>query len=148
MIVYFSGATGFTHKFVEKLDVPSERIPLKIKEAESFTVDEDFVLIVPTYEIPDTHGRNGGETSYLPRQVAVFLNQPENRKKMKAVIGTGNRNFHTDFARSAETVSEKTGVPILYRLELSGTDKDIETVKEGLIGFWETIRSVKKPQQS
>lgn len=148
MIVYFSGATGFTEKFVDKLNLPAERIPIKIKDAEKFLVEEDFVLIVPTYEIPDTHGRNGGATSYLPRQVAVFLNQPDNRKKMRAVIGTGNRNFHTDFARSAELVHEKTGVPILYRLELSGTEKDIEIVKEGLNKFWETIKSVKEVQNS
>lgn len=132
MIVYFSGATGFTHRFVEKLELPAVRIPLMAKEVPDFLVDDEFVLITPTYE-SKTQG-------YLPRQVAQFLNNPDNRAKMKAVIGTGNMNFGVDYAIAADKVSEKVGIPVLYRLELAGTEEDVEIVKEGLKNFWQIIR--------
>lgn len=132
MIVYFSGASGFTHKFVEKLELPAVRIPLMAKEVPDFLVDEEFVLITPTYE-SKTQG-------FLPRQVAQFLNNPDNRAKMRAVIGTGNMNFGEDYAIAADKISEKVGIPVLYRLELAGTEEDVEIVKEGLKNFWEITK--------
>lgn len=140
MIVYFSGATGFTHRFVEKLELPALRIPQKIKEAQEFVVEDPYVLIVPTYEIMGTRGENKGKNNYLPRQVASFLNIPSNREKMVGIIGAGNRNFYDEFAFSADVVSRKTGVPILYRIELAGSEEDVINVKEGLNRFWETTK--------
>lgn len=140
MIVYFSGATGFTHRFVEKLELPALRIPQKIKEAQDFVVEDPYVLIVPTYEIMGTRGENKGKNNYLPRQVASFLNIPSNREKMVGIIGAGNRNFYDEFAFSADVVSRKTGVPILYRIELAGSEEDVINVKEGLNRFWETTK--------
>lgn len=102
------------------------------KEVPNFLVDEDYVLITPTYE-SKTQG-------YLPRQVALFLNFPDNRAKMKAVIGTGNINFGIDYAIAADKISEKVGIPVLYRLELAGTEEDVEIVREGLKNFWEITR--------
>lgn len=134
MIVYFSSTTEFTARFVEKLDLPATRIPLMSRDAKDFTVEDDYVLVVPTY---------GSLTQgYLPRQVANFLNNPSNRDKMVGVIGAGNRNFYDEFAMSADVINEKTGVPILYRVELAGTDEDIGIVKEGLNRFWEHQKSV------
>lgn len=139
MIVYFS-SSGFTHRFVEKLELPAKRIPRSIKEATTFEVEEPFVLIVPTYELMEVHGENKGVKKYLPRQVIHFLNNPANRAKMVGVIGAGNRNFYDEFAYSADVVSKKTGVPILYRVELAGTEDDVKIVKEGLNIFWEQRR--------
>lgn len=128
MIIYFSGATGFTHRFVEKLGLPAQRIPLMSKDVPEFRAEEDFVLITPTYE-SKTQG-------FLPRQVAQFLNIAENRAKMRAVIGTGNINFGGDYAIAADKISEKVGIPVLYRLELAGTEEDVDIVREGLNSFW------------
>lgn len=138
MIVYFSSTSEFTAKFVKKLDMPSVRIPLMTRDAKEFTVDEDFVLIVPTYG-SDTQG-------YLPRQVKVFLNNPHNRARMLAVVGAGNRNFYDEFAVAADVIHEKTGVPILYRIELEGSDSDVVNVKERLDRFWDQVSSQPKPQ--
>ena len=132
MIVYFSSVTEYTARFVAKLDMPSVRIPLMTREAKEFTVDEDFVLIVPTYG-SDTQG-------YLPRQVKQFLNNPHNRDRMVGVIGTGNRNFYDEFAYSADVIHNKTGVPLLYRVELSGSEDDVKNVKEGLNTFWHQLK--------
>lgn len=138
MIVYFSGATEFTHKFVEKLGLEAVRIPLLTKDAKVFTVDEDYILITPTYE--------SKSQGFLPRQTASFLNIPENRTRMMGVIGAGNRNFGEDYAISADIISEKTGVPVLHRFELSGTQEDIDLVKEGLEEYWETLRLARSHQ--
>ena len=108
------------------------------RDAKEFTVDEDFVLIVPTYG-SDTQG-------YLPRQVKVFLNNPHNRARMLAVVGAGNRNFYDEFAVAADVIHKKTGVPILYRIELEGSDSDVENVKERLDRFWDQVNSQPKPQ--
>lgn len=129
MIIYFSGATEFTHRFVEKLGLPAERIPLMTKEVPDFIAEEEFVLITPTYE-SKTQG-------YVPRQVTLFLNNPANRAKMRAVIGTGNMNFGVDYTVAADKISEKVGIPVLYRLELAGTEEDVIIVKRGLEEFWQ-----------
>lgn len=136
MIVYFS-SSGFTHRFVEKLELPAVRIPRSIKEATTFEIAEPFILIVPTYELEDVHGETKGSKKYLPRQVIQFLNNPVNRAMMVGVIGTGNRNFYDEFAYSADVISKKTGVPLLYRVELAGSEDDVKNVKEGLNRFWE-----------
>ena len=124
MIVYFSNVSNFTHRFVEKLEVPASRIPIKAEEAGTFTISEPATLILPTY------GANGRD--FVPRQVIRFLNQEQNRLLINSVIGSGNINFLEDFCRGAEIVAEKLQVPLLYRFELAGTQDDVKNVREGL----------------
>lgn len=124
MIVYFSNVSNFTHRFVEKLEVPASRIPIKAEEAGTFTISEPSTLILPTY------GANGRD--FVPRQVIRFLNQEQNRLLIDSVIGSGNINFLEDYCRGADIVAEKLQVPLLYRFELAGTQDDVENVREGL----------------
>lgn len=126
MLVYFSSVTENTSRFVEKLDVPAVRIPLKASEAAEFTVDEDFVLVTPTY----ADGR-------VPPQVVKFLNLEQNRMRCKGVIGSGNRNFFEDFAKAGNIISAKLQVPLLYQFELAGTPEDIVKTQQGLVQFWQ-----------
>lgn len=125
MLVYFSSVTENTSRFVQKLDVPAVRIPLKASEAAEFTVDEDFVLVTPTY----ADGR-------VPPQVVKFLNLEQNRVRCKGVIGSGNRNFFEDFAKAGNIISAKLQVPLLYQFELAGTPEDIIKTQQGLSIFW------------
>lgn len=129
MIVYFSNVSNFTHRFVEKLEVPASRIPIKAEEAGTFTISEPATLILPTY------GANGRD--FVPRQVIRFLNQEQNRLLIDSVIGSGNVNFLEDYCRGADIVAEKLQVPLLYRFELAGTQDDVENVRNGL-KIWET----------
>ena len=46
--MYFSSTSENTHRFVGKLGFRSARIPLRPKEA-PLAVDEEYVLLVPTY---------------------------------------------------------------------------------------------------
>jgi len=94
LVVYFSSATRNTERFVEKLDLPSKRIPLH-KTEPPLVVDEPYVLICPTY--------GGGasisgatNTKPVPPQVIRFLNNPHNRNLIRAVIASGNSNFGSE----------------------------------------------------
>ena len=130
-VVYFSSVSENTKRFVDKLGVSSFRIPLKTEEAAEFIHDRDAVLITPTYG-------GGNETSTVPKQVIKFLNNPENRKHIKAVIAGGNTNFGTHFCRAGDIVASKLGVPVLYRFEVTGTPEDVVEVKERLEQLWLT----------
>lgn len=144
MIVYYSGPSEFTHRFVSKLDLPAIRIPHSVKEAEGVLIGTPFVLFTPTYERQIIRGRMAGQTTYIPRQVASMLSNPENREHLQGVLGFGNRNFHTDYARAADDISARTGVPILGRIELDGTEDDVHNTREGLNTFWLTRQSQQK----
>jgi protein involved in ribonucleotide reduction len=123
--VYFSNYSGNTKRFVEKLD---ERNPIRIPIDRSDsvpTISSPYVLLVPTY--------GGGEgRAAIPRQVRHFLNIKENRNLLQGVIGFGNRNFGEHFCKAADLISAKTGVPVIARVEVFGTEYDVEKVKERL----------------
>lgn len=124
-IVYFSNYSGNTKRFVEKLDGSAIRIPID-SNADSVTrIHRDYVLCVPTYG-------GGSEKSAIPRQVRHFLNDGQNREFLRGVIGFGNTNFGEHFCKAAEIISAKTGVPIVARVELFGTNEDVIRVKERL----------------
>ncbi|MBW3243518.1 class Ib ribonucleoside-diphosphate reductase assembly flavoprotein NrdI [Epibacterium sp. DP7N7-1] len=125
-IAYWSGATGNTHRFVEKLELPSLRIQ---NHGDPLRVNEPCVLITPTYA--DGLGRGA-----IPKPVRRFLDLAENRCHVLGVIGGGNRNFGQMFAQGATAVSAKYGMPVLHRFELAGLPKDVAFVREGLIRLW------------
>ena len=124
-IVYFSNYSGNTKKFVERLNENDAiRIPID-RSDRGITVARPYVLLVPTY--------GGGEgRAAIPRQVRAFLNVRENRALLRGVIGFGNTNFGEPFCRAADLISAKTGVPVIARVEIFGTEDDVKTVKERL----------------
>ena len=124
-IVYFSNYSGNTKKFVERLgENEAIRIPID-RRSGSITVDQPYVLLVPTY--------GGGEgRAAIPRQVRSFLNVRENRALLRGVVGFGNTNFGEHFCKAADLISAKTGVPVIARVEIFGTQDDVNTVRERL----------------
>lgn len=137
LITYFSSTTENTHRFVRKLGLPSSRIPLKRNDA-PLLVDQPHVLVVPTYG--GGAGMTGDYARPVPKQVIKFLNVEQNRKWLRGVIGAGNINFGSDFAKAGEVISAKCQVPYLYRFELMGTDEDVHRVREGLAEFEASLR--------
>ncbi|UNX55020.1 class Ib ribonucleoside-diphosphate reductase assembly flavoprotein NrdI [Georgenia sp. TF02-10] len=128
-LVYFSSATNNTHRFVEKLDLPARRIPLRPTEG-PLHVSEEYVLVVPTYG-----GGNG--RGAVPKQVIRFLNDEGNRSLLRGVIAAGNLNFGAAYGIAGDIISAKCQVPYLYRFELLGTTEDVVRVREGLEQFWQ-----------
>jgi protein involved in ribonucleotide reduction len=133
-IVYFSNYSGNTKRFIEKLAFEAHRIPIK-DESEPLLLTTDCVLFVPTYG-------GGNENQTVPRQVVKFLNVPENRDKIRGVVGFGNTNFGTHYCRAAEIVSAKLDVPLLARVEIFGTSDDVSTVTERIKRLWTAISTV------
>lgn len=124
-IVYFSNYSGNTKRFVDKLNGIATRIPIEWDSDNPITVDREYVLFVPTYG-------GGSEKSAIPKQVRHFLNVDQNRDLLRGVVGLGNTNFGEHFCKAAEMISAKTGVPIIARVEIFGTEDDVNKVNERL----------------
>lgn len=128
-IVYFSNYSGNTKRFVEKLNDNRYnnliRIPIDWDTDNPLFVNNRYVLVVPTYG-------GGSENAAIPRQVRHFLNIPSNRDKLVAVIGMGNTNFGEHFCKAADMIANKTGVPVIARIEILGTSEDVQMIMERL----------------
>ena len=130
LVVYFSSATENTKRFVEKLGLPSQRIPLRRSDPE-LTVDEPYVLICPTYG--GGVSVSGGNSRPVPGQVIRFLNSGGNRSLIRGVIASGNSNFGADYCLAGKVIADKCKVPYLYRFELMGSAEDVAHVRRQLV---------------
>ncbi|MGX4761332.1 class Ib ribonucleoside-diphosphate reductase assembly flavoprotein NrdI [Corynebacterium minutissimum] len=130
LVVYFSSATENTHRFVEKLGLPSARIPLRLTD-DPLIVNEPYVLVCPTYGGGASISRQN--TRPVPKQVIRFLNNEHNRSFIRAVVAGGNSNFGTDFGKAGDVIAAKCKVPYVYRFELLGTEEDVTICREGLL---------------
>lgn len=122
-IVYFSNYSGNTKRFVEKFSNLATRIPIKWDSDSPLLVDKPYVLFVPTYG-------GGSESHSVPRQVIKFLNVQQNRELIAGIVGLGNTNFGEHYCKAADIISAKTGAPVLYRVEITGTPDDVLEVKK------------------
>lgn len=127
-LVYFSSVSGNTHRFVKKLGIPAERIPIYARE-EPLRVNEPYVLLTPTYG-------GGPDTKAVPKQVIKFLNDEHNRSFIRGVMAAGNTNFGEAYGLAGALIARKLQVPFLYKFEVFGTPEDVEAVQRGLEMFW------------
>lgn len=126
-LVYFSNVSENTRRFVEKLAIPSERIPIhgvlnRVKPR------MPFLLITPTYG-------SGEPRSAVPRQVMRFLNEQFNRSALRGVIAAGNASFGASYGLAGDVIGAKCDVPVLYRFELAGLPTDVARVEQGFARF-------------
>ncbi|WP_105719434.1 class Ib ribonucleoside-diphosphate reductase assembly flavoprotein NrdI [Cronobacter dublinensis] len=127
-LIYFSSRSENTHRFIARLGLPAQRIPLE--DDAWLRASEPYILIVPTYG-------GGGTAGAVPRQVIRFLNDEHNRALLRGVIAAGNRNFGEGFCRAGDIIARKCQVPFLYRFELMGTGLDLDNVRKGVNEFWQ-----------
>jgi protein involved in ribonucleotide reduction len=116
MLIVFDSKTGNVKRFVHKLNM------------ECLQISEDLVVGTPYILITYTTGFGN-----VPKSVEKFL--INNHNYLIAVAASGNRNWGNFYCRSADKISEQYDVPIILKFELSGTNRDIETFKEGLRKF-------------
>lgn len=127
-LIYFSSRSGNCQRFVEKLGLPATRLPIGQQET-SLIATKPYVLLLPTYG-------GGGTKGAVPKEVIQFLNIEKNRLFIRGVIAAGNTNFGDAYAIAGDIVAQKCHVPYLYRFELLGTARDVQSVKDGLQTFW------------
>lgn len=133
-LVYYSSPSENTHRFIERLGLPAQRIPLRPSEP-FLRVDEPYVLVVPTYG-------GGNEGGAVPRQVVRFLNDEGNRSLIRGVIAAGNTNFGEAYCIAGDIIAKKCRVPYLYRFELLGTAEDVVRVRDGLGRLWQQFSQI------
>lgn len=143
-VVYFSSASNNTARFIEschfnEIGITTHRLPLRANDDE-IHVNKPYVLITPTY--------GGGEfKNAVPKQVKKFLNDPDNRKNIRGVIASGNANFGEAFCAAGDIISRKCNVPFMYYFELSGTQTDVDKVRNGLQEFFRNLNNKTNPTQ-
>ncbi|NDI35504.1 class Ib ribonucleoside-diphosphate reductase assembly flavoprotein NrdI [Chengkuizengella sediminis] len=114
MKIVYASKTGNVKRFIEKLNVESIHLHTKLM------IDEAFILI--------TYTTGFGQ---VPEEVEQFLQF--NHHHMVGVVASGNRNWGSNFGKSADIISNQYGVPVLHKFELSGTTKDLKVFKERVL---------------
>lgn len=121
MVVVYLSLTGNIRRFVNKLERDKT---LELNQSDTLVkVDEDFVLIVPSYS--DT----------LTERVYDFLDYKNNKKFLVSVIGSGEKNFNKQYVFSAKDIAKKYNVPLSFDFEKSGTETDIENFKKDVLRY-------------
>lgn len=114
--VYYSSKTGNTDKLLRNAGLQGIRIPSDV-DADMPVVDGPFVLVTPSF------GDHTGKGA-VPKAVIRFLNAPERRQLLRAVVACGDRNFGASFAQAGAIVAHKCQVPLVHRVEMAGTPSD------------------------
>lgn len=123
--IYYSSTTGNTARLLANAGLSGLRIPRNPDEAMP-AVDAPFILLTPSFG--DATGKGA-----VPKAVIRFLNAPERRQWLRAVVGCGDRNFGTAFAQAGEVIARKCHVPLLHRVEMAGTSSDwlrLQTIEQ------------------
>lgn len=113
MLVVYDSRTGNVERCLDKLNVS------KVKIHDDLQIDQPFVVA--------TYTTGFGQ---VPRKVLDFLSR--NSEHLVGVMASGNRNWGTNFAKSADIISAMYNVPIVGKFELSGFHDDIENLRKGL----------------
>lgn len=113
IIVY--SLTGNCKRFVDMCEIPEEDV-IYLQDID-YDVNFDYILITPTFGF--------GE---VPVAVSKFLK--ENYKHLTGVVGSGNKNWGERFANASEIISKEYDVPLLMKIELHGSKKDISEFKK------------------
>ena len=122
LIVYWSSNSGGTRRVAEALATDTV-------ELSDYDGIIPYVLMCPTYDQP-----RGG---FTPKPVQQFLE--EHAASMVGVLGLGNRNFGEKYCQAAYDISKQFNVPVLWRIEIMGSQEDLAIVDSGMAQHWQTL---------
>lgn len=114
--VFYSSKSGNTARLLRNAGLTATRIPPTVED-EMPAVSGPFILVTPSFG--DAEGKGA-----VPKAVIRFLNAPERRQWLRAVVACGDRNFGTAFAQAGDVIARKCQVPLLHRVEMAGTSVD------------------------
>lgn len=125
LLIVYDTFTQNNARFIKKLNLAENET---VKITPDLIVSEPFVLL--------TYTTGFGE---VPKTTLNFLEI--NNSYIQGVAASGNTIWGDNFARSADTISEMYGIPILIKFEMSGMPEDVETFKERVQNIrYETYR--------
>ena len=113
MLVAYDSKTGNVRRFVSKLN-------MRVVE-----IDQDLTIVEPFVLVTYTTG-----FGKVPQKSMDFLER--NSSLLQGVAASGNRNWGTGFAKSADAISQLYDTPILHKFDLSGTARDLHLFQEEL----------------
>ena len=125
LIVYWSSNSGGTRRVAEALNTDTV-------ELADYDGTSPYVMLTPTYDQP-----RGG---FTPKPVQAFLE--EYARLMVGVIGSGNRNFGDHYCQAAHDISKQFNVPVLWRIEIMGSQEDLAIVDSGMSEHWGRLLSM------
>lgn len=114
--IFYSSKSGNTARLLENAGLTGLRIPTGIDDAMP-EVRAPFILVTPSFG-------DGTGKGAVPKAVIRFLNAPERREWLRAVVACGDRNFGLGFAQAGDVIARKCQVPLLCRVEMAGTRAD------------------------
>ena len=85
-------------------------------------IEEPYILI--------TYTTGFGE---IPKEVKSFLKI--NSGNMAGVVGSGNRNWGSNYNAASKKIANSYNVPLVHTIELSGNTADVDTVKQEVINI-------------
>lgn len=121
-VYYYSSVSNLTGRFAEHLAAQTGRSVYNLADAAVRRSEPGghWVLLTPSYK-----AGNADEVT-LPAPVKAFLRSPDTRRRLVGIIGSGNRNFGEYYQAAARELAEKSGRPVLFEFELSGTPEDVD----------------------
>ena len=125
LIVYWSSNSGGTRRVAEALNTDTV-------ELAGYDGASPYVLLTPTYDQP-----RGG---FIPKPVQTFLDK--HAHLMVGVLGVGNRNFGEKYCQAAHDISKQFNVPVLWRIEIMGSQEDLAIVDSGMNEHWGRLLSM------
>lgn len=117
-VFYYSSSSGLVATFAARLDRPA--FNLAEREHRRKETTGPWVLLTPSYKA------GSGDNDTIPEPVRRFLASANNRQRLVAVIGSGNRNFGEHYQQAARDIAAASGRPVLFEFELSGTTWDTD----------------------
>lgn len=120
MLIVYMSLTGNVRRFVEDTGMRSIEIQYANPLRE---IDEDFIIIVPTYD------------DDITETMSEFIDYKNNLSHLKGFVGSGNLNFDNLYCFNAVDLSNKYNKPLIFKFEFSGTNNDIINFKKELSKF-------------
>ena len=113
MKIVYASRTGNVQSLIEKLGIADA---VKIGDGVD-TISEDYIIFTYT----DGYGE-------VPFEVEEFLQA--NSANLKGVVVSGSTSFGEAFCGAGDVIASEYNVPCLYKVEESGSDEDVEKIKE------------------
>jgi protein involved in ribonucleotide reduction len=112
MKIVYDSLTGNVKRFIDK--VKNRNGNLRVENIASIPiVDDDYILV--TYTIG---------MGKVPDSTQEFLNK--NSSRLKAVVVSGNIIWGGNFGKAGDTISKQYNVPLIMKIELSGTKQNVD----------------------